>query len=119
MESHKCPKKCSNKTENVIVYDYNFATINPNPCSKKIPVLYDINDSFQMVKTNETKCKKVCGNDPYQNDVYQDDECISLISENSYDSFDSWNEENILENEILRAKVEFKNNYNNNAKKCT
>ena len=40
------------------------------------------------------------------------EECISLISNNSYESFDSWNDDdNLLKNEILRSRVFFKRNY--------
>lgn len=114
MDTCKCLDKCTcKKVENVFLYEYTYAkpvletTHKQSKCSKKVEESCVLsNETFCMASNLETCDTK----------NYVDDDCISLISKDSFSSFDSWIDDDILTNEITRAKVLFKKKYESNSK---
>jgi hypothetical protein len=109
MNACKCTNKCTcKKTENVFLYDYEYTKVNviskSSKCVKKTEVIIP-DDTFCLATNLEPKVA-----------VCVDDDCVSITSKDSYTSFDSWQDnDEILDNEILRAKVVFKKKYESGA----
>lgn len=90
--------------ENVYIYDSVYIPTN-YVCTKKTTVEPNnviINDTSYIPAEQETT----------DND---DDDCVTITSKDSYESFDSWINDDLLAKEQERAKIEFKKDY---VKKC-
>ena len=127
---------CDEISLNVILYDNN-TLLKPNNSKTECKTLYDEkllylnNDTYFIKQDSSNKqettlqsldsckpklCKKpkpvpkiiVC-----EDDCDDDSDCISIISTSTYESFDSCDDSdnNLLRKEIIRARVQFKNDY--------
>jgi hypothetical protein len=103
----KCTNKCTcKKIENIFLYDYKYTE--PNIITKKDMCI----KKSDVIIAKETFCLATDLEPKLESCINDDDDCISITSKDSCSSFDSWIEtDELLDQEILRAKVVFKKKY--------
>ena len=111
MNDMNCSEKKSKK-ENVFIFDHTFTA--PSTCYKPKPK----KECSSVILSRDHVIVPDLKDQCTAKDI-DDDDCVSLTSQTSYESFNSWVEDDILNKERERAKIEFSKKYNDLAKECT